>query len=64
MIIIIIIQTDREVHHRRPDSVIQKKKVKDTIIVDIAVTGHSNIPQKESEKYEKYQVMARKIKRI
>ena len=31
------IQTDREIHHRRPDIVIQKKKPKETIIVDIAV---------------------------
>ena len=31
------IQTDREIHHRRPEIVIQKKKAKETIIVDIAV---------------------------
>ena len=58
------IQTDREIHHRRPDIVIQKKKVKETIIVDIAVPGDSNITQKEREKYEKYQDLAREIKRI
>ena len=58
------IQIDREIHHRRPDIVIQKKKVKETIIVDIAVPGDSNITQKESEKYEKYQDLAREIKRI
>ena len=57
------IQTDREIHHRRPDIVIQEK-VKETIIVDIAVPGDSNITQKESEKYEKYQDLAREIKRI
>ena len=33
------IQIDREIHHRRPDIVIQKKKAKETIIVDIAVRG-------------------------
>ena len=27
------IETDRDIHHRRPDIVIQKKKVKETIIV-------------------------------
>ena len=47
------IQTDREIHHRRPDIVIQKKKAKETIIVDIAVPGDSNILQKETEKFEK-----------
>ena len=44
------IQSDREIHHRRPDIVIQKKKVEETIIVDIAVPGDSNITQKESGK--------------
>ena len=29
------IQTDREIHRRRPDIVIQKKKAKEIIIVDI-----------------------------
>ena len=53
------IQTDREIHHRRPDIVIQKKKVEETIIV--AVPGDSNITQKESQKY---QDLAREIKRI
>ena len=48
------IQTDREIHHRRPDIVIQKKKAKETIIVDKAVPGDSNVLQKETEKYEKY----------
>ena len=56
------IQTDREIHHRRPDIVIQKKKAKETIIVDIAVPGDSNVRQKETEKYEKYQDLAREIK--
>ncbi|XP_068716878.1 uncharacterized protein [Montipora capricornis] len=47
-----------------PDIVIQKKKAKETIIVDIAVPGDSNVPQKETKKYEKYQDLAREIKRI
>ena len=58
------IQTDREIHHRRPDIVIQKKKAKETIIVDIAVPGDSNILQKETEKCKKYQDLAREIQRI
>ena len=58
------IQTDREIHHRRPDIVIQKKKAKETIIVDIAVPGDSNILQKETEKCEKYQDLVREIQRI
>ena len=42
------IQTDREIHHRRPDIVIQKKKAKETIIEDIAVPGDSNVKQKRN----------------
>ena len=56
--------TDREIHHRRPDILIQKKKVRETIIVDMAVPGDSNVLQKETEKYEKYEDQAREIKRI
>ena len=59
IIIIIII-----IHHRRPDIVILKKKAKETIIVDIAVPGDGNILQKETEKCEKYQDLAREIQRI
>ena len=58
------IQTDREIHHRRPDIVIQKKRAKKTIILDIAVPRGSNVMHKETEKYEKYQDLAREIKRI
>ena len=58
------IQTDREIHHRRPDIVIQKKRAKKTIIQDIAVPRDSNVIHKETEKYENYQDLAREIKRI
>ena len=58
------IQTDHEIHHKRLDIVIQKKKPKETIIVDVGVPGDSNILQKETEKCEKYQDLAREIQRI
>ena len=58
------VQTDHEIYHRRPDFVIHKKKAKETIIVDIAVPGDSNVLQKKTEKYEKYQDLAGEIKRI
>jgi len=47
------IQTDHEIHHRRPDIVIHKKKAEETITVDIAGPGNSNLLHKETEKYEK-----------
>ena len=50
------IQTDCEIHHRRPDIVVQIKKAKEKNIVKVL--------QKETEKYEKYQDLAREIKRI
>ena len=55
------IQTDREIYHRRPAIAIEKKKPRETIIVDIAAPG---ILQKETEKNEKHQDLARDIKRI
>ena len=58
------IQTDREIQHRRTDILIQKKTAKEAIIVDIAVPGDSNVLQEETEKYEKYQDLAREIKNI
>ena len=57
------IQTDREIHQRRPDIVIQKKRAKKTIILDIAPRD-SNVMHKETKKYETYQDLAREIKRI
>jgi len=55
---------DREIHHRRPDIVIQKEKAKETIIVDIAVPRDRNILQKVLLKEtEKYQDLASEIKR-
>ena len=33
------IQTDGEIHHWRPDIVVQRKKERETIIVDIGVPG-------------------------
>ena len=56
------IQTDREIHHRRPDIVIQKKKVKETIIVDIAVPGDSNITHKESESMKSIKTWQERLK--
>ena len=51
------IQTVREIHHRRPDIVVQRKE-RETIIVDIAVPGDCKVVQKEIEKQEKYQDLA------
>ena len=62
MIIIIIIIIITIIIKRKKKR--NKKKATEIIIVDIAVPGVSNVLQKEIEKYEKYQDLAREIKRI
>ena len=54
------IKTDREIHYRRPDIVVQRKE-RETLIVNIAVLGDCNVVQKEIKKREKYQDLAREI---
>ena len=44
------IQTDCEIHHRRPDIVIQKKKAKETIIVDIVMYCRKKLKSMKSTK--------------
>ena len=56
------IQTDCGIHHRRPDIVIQKKKAKETIIVDIALPGDSNVPQKETESMKSTKTWQERLK--
>lgn len=46
------IQTDREIDKRSP----HKTKTRETVIVDIAVAGNSDVFQKEIKRLEKYQV--------
>ena len=58
------IQTDIEIHARRPDIVIVDKNSNETIILDIAIPVDVNIRNKEQEKIVRYQDLAREIRKI
>lgn len=58
------IQTDHVIQARRPDIVVKEKGLDHTWIIDIAVPGDSRIEEKEKEKIEKYQDLAREIQRL
>ena len=58
------IQTDIEIHARRPDIVIVDKNSNETIVLDIAIPVDVNIRNKEQEKIVKYQDLAREIRKI
>ena len=58
------IQTDHVIQARRPDIVVKDKEIDHTWIIDIAVPGDSRTEEKEREKIEKYQELAREIRRL
>lgn len=58
------IQTDHIITARRPDIVVIDKQRKKCQIVDIAIPVDGRIDKKEEEKIEKYQELAREIKKL
>ena len=58
------IQTDHLIQARRPDLVIVDKKRKACQIVDVAVPADHRVKKKEGEKREKYQDLARELKKM
>ena len=58
------IQTDHVIQHRRPDIVVVEKEAKRTWVIDIAVAGDSRVDDKETEKIDKYQDLAREIRKL
>lgn len=60
----VTIQTDHEIEARRPDLVLVQKKEKNTKLVDFAVPFDSRVLMKENEKIEKYQDLAREIRKL
>ena len=49
---------------RRPDIILVMKRVKECVIIDIAVPGDVRTKIKEKEKVDKCQVLAREISRL
>ena len=58
------IQTDHVIQHRRPDVVLLDKTKKMCHLIDIAVPGDTRVASKEMEKIEKYQDLARELRKI
>ena len=58
------IQTDHVIQVRRPDIVVKDKELDHTWIIDIAVPGDARVEDKEKEKVEKYQNLARELRRL
>ena len=58
------IQTDHVIEARRPDMIVIDKETKFAKIIDFAIPYDSRVNSKEIEKIEKYQDLAREIKKL
>ena len=58
------IQTDHVIEHRRPDIVVIDKDNKRALLIDIAVPPDATVEEKEQEKMDRYQDLARELKRL
>ena len=58
------IQTDHVIEARRPDMIVIDKETKFAKIIDFAIPYDSRVNSKEVEKTEKYQDLAREIKKL
>ena len=58
------IQTDYRLEHNRPDIVLENKKDRSCLLIDIACPFDTRIDRKEKEKIEVYQDLKREIKRM
>ena len=60
--LLLIIQTDWGIQHRRSTIVIHKRKRRKTIIVDFTVPRDTKIAERKIEKKEKHQELTRETK--
>jgi len=58
------IQMDHVIEHRRPDIVVVDKDNKRALLIEIAVPADARVEEKEQEKVDRYQDLAREIKRL
>ena len=58
------IQTDHVIEARRPDMIIVEKKNNKCQIIDFAVPYDTRVDEKEKEKIQKYQDLARELKKL
>ena len=59
-----MIQTDHVITARRPDIVVKDKLLDHTWLIDVAVPGDGRVKEKEREKVEKYQDLARELRKL
>ena len=57
------IQMDHVIEHRRPNIVVINKDKK-ALLIDIAVPADARVEEKEQEKINRYQALARELKRL
>jgi len=62
--LVIETQSDHVIEHRWPDIVVIDKDNKRALLIDIAVPADARVEQKEQEKMDRYQDMARELKRL
>ena len=58
------IQTDHVITARRLDIVVKDKIMDHTWLIDVAVTGYGRTKEKEVEKIDEYQNLARKLRKV
>ena len=58
------IRTDHHIEARRPDLVLVDKSKKSCYIIDVTIPEDSGVKEKEAEKVEKYQNLARELRRM
>jgi hypothetical protein len=58
------IQTDREVLANRPDIIVENKKDKTCLLIDVAIPSNKNVIQKKAEKKLKYKILNIEIQRM
>ena len=57
-------QTDHMIEARRPDMIVIDKETKFARIIDFAIPHDTRVNAKEVEKIEKYQDLAREVKKV
>ena len=57
-------QTDREIHHRKPDIILINKETNDCFIIDVAIPGDHRVALKEVEKITNYSELRVELERM
>ena len=57
-------QTDRYIHHRRPDIILINKETKECSLIDVAIPGDHRVDDKEVEKITNYKELRLELQRM